>query len=265
MDDVVDSQADGRVGQGETPHLVVDGYAGPLDRLLALARAQDIDVRRLPLLELLDQLADAWPGQPSLSRKADWVVMASWLVLLRSRFLLPAAAEPAASARAAALPHDLVCARAEAVALARWLDQQPQLGRDVFARGCPEQPGAEGDMVGFLWASLMVFEWEPAAPAPTAPGLSSVYRVVPLDLPDVPEARERIIRMLAGAGIVSLSRLLGEPEIAGPEADPARVALRRRGAVAATFIAGLELAKQGLLQIEQASPFETVVLSLVDG
>ena len=91
MDDIEADLAAGP-GEEETPFLALDGYNGPLDRLLTLARGHQIDLARLPLGTLVDQLAaalrDAPPATP-LGRKGNWVVMASWLLQLRSLLLLP--------------------------------------------------------------------------------------------------------------------------------------------------------------------------------
>src|SRR3954452_7924682 len=79
--------------EGGTPLLTLDGFSGPLERLLTLARAQQVDLGGLSLRDLVDQLnaalQQATPAM-KLSQKADWVVMAAWLMLLRSRLLLPA-------------------------------------------------------------------------------------------------------------------------------------------------------------------------------
>ena len=79
------------VGAGETPSLRLDGFSGSLGHLLALARAHTIDLSRLPLGPLVDQLSVALRQAPAalpLGQKADWVVMAAWLVQLRARLLL---------------------------------------------------------------------------------------------------------------------------------------------------------------------------------
>jgi len=80
-------------GEGRTPLLALDGFNGPLERLLTLARARQVDLARVPLADLVDQLTAAWRGAPPampLSQKGDWVVMAAWLLQLRSLLLLPA-------------------------------------------------------------------------------------------------------------------------------------------------------------------------------
>jgi segregation and condensation protein A len=109
--------------------------------LLALARAQKIDLAALPLVTLLDQLTAALQQAPTsvpLGQKGDWVVMAAWLVQLRARLLLPA--DPAAQQDAAAEAgqfRDRLLALQEAQALAAWLECRPQLGHEVFCRSHP--------------------------------------------------------------------------------------------------------------------------------
>ena len=154
-------------GQG-TPLLALDGFTGPLQRLLTLARTQRIDLARLPLGDLVDQLVVALQHAPPatpLGQKGDWVVMTAWLVQLRSLLLLPVdhPAHRAAKAEADQLRERLVSLR-EMQALASWLDRRPQLGCDVFARGQPELVGTtvetdyEVDVIEFLWAGLALFD-----------------------------------------------------------------------------------------------------------
>ena len=79
--------------EGGSPHLTLDGFSGPLETLLTLARAQRIDLFRISLTALLDQLTAAlWQASKSvpLGQQGAWVVMAAWLVQLRTRLLLPA-------------------------------------------------------------------------------------------------------------------------------------------------------------------------------
>ena len=84
------------VGAGESPQLGLHGFAGELAVLLSLARAHEIDLARLSIDDCIRQVVAALePTTPALplARKAGWLVMAAWLVLLRSRWLLPAAPE----------------------------------------------------------------------------------------------------------------------------------------------------------------------------
>jgi hypothetical protein len=167
-------------GQG-TPRLALDGFEGPLERLLALARAQQVDLGRLSLTALLAQLEAAMRQAPAtlpLGQKGDWVVMAAWLLQLRSRLLLPAdtSAQQDAAVEADQLRGRLVELQAMQ-ALAAWLERRPRLGHDVFARGRPEifgvsvEPIPDLDLIEFLWASLALFDDDEAVP-----DIPTVYR-----------------------------------------------------------------------------------------
>jgi segregation and condensation protein A len=252
-------------GEGETPHLKLDGFSGPLDHLLMLARTQKIDLLQISLRVLVEQLAVSLRQAPlriPLGQKADWVVMAAWLVQLRARLLLPAdaAAQQEAAAEAGEFRERLV-ALEDMQALAGWLERRPQLGHAVFARGQPEifgisvEAGQAIDVIEFLWASLALFDDETVM-ADTA----AVYRPRPLDLYPIAEARERILRRLRempdGA---PLARFLpGPPGIAENELGEK---LRRRSAWSSTLIAGLELAKQGDVLLGQAGDFEVIYVA----
>jgi segregation and condensation protein A len=268
MDGVVADHLNGRAGGGEgTPLLDLDGFSGPLDHLLALARAHEIDLTRLPLVALVDQLAAALKQAPPatpLGQKGDWVVMTAWLLQLRSRLLLPEdpAEAPQAAAQAVEFRDRLVDLQAMQ-ALARWLDFRPQLGRDVFARGRPEDFAAangiahEVDVVGFLWASLALFD-----EAEDAVDTAAVYRPRQRDWYSVAAARARILAMLADAPEGErFERFLPDvPDAAIPgEQTPLRV--RRGLAWGCTFMASLELAKQGDLTLAQETLFAPILVS----
>ena len=128
----------------DAAELVVDleGYEGPIDVLLALAREQKVDVTKISILRLADQYLAfiSAARQLRLELAADYLVMAAWLAYLKSRLLLPQAPgpdEPTGEELAAALTHQLQRLEAMQQAGARLL-ARPQLGRDVFARGAPE-------------------------------------------------------------------------------------------------------------------------------
>ena len=267
MDPVADARAPAREGppigddprsserQDGAPYLTLNGFAGPLDNLLTLARSQKIDVAAISLTELLDQLTAALrlaPTATPLGEKADWVVMAAWLVQLRTRLLLPADApgQQEAAIEADQLRSRLVALKAMQ-ALTGWLERQPRLGFDVFARGRSEmiatsvEPGAAVDVVEFLWASLALFDDED--PTDT----STMYRPAPPALHTVAEARTRILRRLNEIPDgVTLDELL-PPD----EGHAGAATLLRRSGWAATFVAGLELAKQGQVVMGQGEDF----------
>ena len=123
-------------------HVDVDGFEGPLDLLLELARRQKVDLHRISILALAEQylvfVEEA--RRLRLELAADYLVMAAWLAFLKSRLLLPEppkGKEPSAADLATALA--LRLQRLEAIrAAARHLSDRDQRGRDVFARGAPE-------------------------------------------------------------------------------------------------------------------------------
>jgi segregation and condensation protein A len=123
-------------------HIDVDGFEGPLDLLLELARRQKVDLHRISILALSEQYL-AFIEEARVMRlelAADYLVMAAWLAYLKSRLLLPEppkGEEPSASDLATALA--LRLRRLEAIReAAKHLGERSQLGRDVFARGGPE-------------------------------------------------------------------------------------------------------------------------------
>ena len=251
-------------GEGASPLLDLAGFHGRLERLLALARARQIDLARIVLPALVDQLVAALRdagGCTPLGRQADWVVMAAWLLQLRSRLLLPAEgpASDTANREAAQLRRGL--ARLDAVqAAARWLDGQPRLGRDVFARGRPELMGIgtatlhQVDVIEFLWASLALLD-DDLPGADTAPR----YRPAWLDLHAVPDARDRILRRMAdGPDPCRLDQLLPDASASGAAPESA---LRGRSRWTSTFVASLELAKQGHVVLEQEEEFSPIQVS----
>jgi len=250
------------------PVFAIDGFNGTLDRLLALARTQQIDLGRLSFVTLIDQLAIALQQSSAitpLGEKGDWLVMAAWLVQLRSLLMLPAhtPARQHAEAEGHQLRRHLV-ERQQTQALAAWLAGRPQLGHDVFLRGQPAMsglpvdasPGASSgsdapqlDIVEFLWASLMLFDDDLQGADTTAR-----YRPPWLGLYGVPEARQRILRSFTEVPDERpLESLL--PPRSGTH-TPA--ALWRRSAWSSLLVASLELEKQGVAVLQQAAAFQPI-------
>ncbi len=137
---------DGEERRADDPALIVDvdGFEGPLDLLLELARRQKVDLQRISILALADQyLAFVEEARRiRLELAADYLVMAAWLAYLKSRLLLPQEKTqgegPSAEDMAGALAERLRTLEAIRRA-AQLLMARPQLGRDVFARGEPEE------------------------------------------------------------------------------------------------------------------------------
>jgi segregation and condensation protein A len=239
----------------QVPELAIDGFEGPLDLLLSLSRAHRINLAVLSIGDIMDQLASALreapPAMP-LSQKADWVVMAAWLLLLRSNLLLPADEPEQIQAEAdAAVLRDRLLALQHMQALAGWLERRDMLGRDVFARGDPEWSGEliqhhrQIDRVAFVWACMELFDERDYALTE-----GSMYRPAYLDLFEIPEARNRIVRYFSETNSQGdLFELL--PAVVKAETSKALSVLRRRSAWTSTFVAMLELAKQGVVELEQ--------------
>ena len=142
----------------DEPALVVDveGFEGPLDLLLMLARQQKVDLAKISILALADQyLAFIEEARRlRLELAADYLVMAAWLAYLKSRLLLPETNAPegmSAEDMANALAHAAQAARSHPRRGASRLFERPQLDRDVFARGAAradrpyQASGMDGD------------------------------------------------------------------------------------------------------------------------
>jgi segregation and condensation protein A len=260
-----DGPADIAAGEG-APCLDLDGFSGPLDLLLALARAQRIDLKRIMLPALLDQLAPALRQAVPLAERGGWLVTAAWLVLLRSRLLLPGPA-PAGGGTA----QDRA-AQGGALRQARHLqrrllglDRRPQLGRDVFGRGTPGDAASahgaapEVDIIAFLWACMELLDGEGSRPS-----TAGVYAPQRPALHSVPDARTRILRLLGeGPEPQPLSQLLPdatEGPLPSTAASTAHAVLLWRSGWASAFAASLELAKQGAVTLAQERGFSTILV-----
>ena len=146
-DDVSDWEQEEGVGHapgaGETLVVDVEGFEGPLDLLLALARTQKVDLARISVLALAQQYLDFINEARRLRLEiaADYLVMAAWLAFLKSKLLLPAEpseeGEPSGAELAALLAFRLKRLHAMREVSAQLMTRN-RLGRDVFARGLPQ-------------------------------------------------------------------------------------------------------------------------------
>ena len=231
-------------GNGDQLVLDLDGYEGPIDALLTLARQQKVDVTRISILELADQYLAfiASARRLSLEIAADYLVMAAWLAYLKSRLLLPETGddeEPSAPELAQALRFQLQ--RLEAMQQAgQRLMARPLLGREVFARGAPE--GTEVVRVPVYEVSL--FEILKAYGDNRRRATGGHLTIEASELFNVADA----VRRLAG--------LLGElPDWRSlMEYLPGSIGtgVVARSAIAATFAASLELAREGKVELRQS-------------
>jgi segregation and condensation protein A len=233
------------VAEADRLTLDLDGWEGPLDLLLSLARVQKVDLSKISILALVEQylafIADA--KKLKLEIAADYLVMAAWLAYLKSCLLLPKDPEVDPSPEELALRLTLRLQRLGAMreAGAR-LMASDRLGRDVFGRGSPEglrlvRKAAWQVELYDLIAAYGIIR------ARSEPAFHVVSRrpVMTLD-----EALHRIER-LVGAKLDWADIRSFLPETQDGE--------YRRSALASSFVATLELARRGNLEIDQHSPF----------
>jgi segregation and condensation protein A len=225
----------------------LDGFEGPLDLLLELARRQRVDLARISILALAEQYLQFVEAARKLRLElaADYLVMAAWLAFLKSRLLLPALPEPAdvdASGLAEALARRLRALAAIRKA-AEFLINRPRLGRDFFARGEPEpvETSCRVSYEASLYNLLAAYARQARRHA-----LARV-RFKTREVWSLAEARQ------------ALTRLIGEPADWMAFDDfllqACTDSAMRRSARASTFSASLELAREGRIEIRQEKAF----------
>jgi len=232
--------------------VTVDGFEGPLDLLLALARTQKVDIAKISVLKLSEQYLEfiERARRFNLELAADYLVMAAWLAYLKSKMILPQPAhadgEPTADEMAARLRWRLQRLDAMREAAAR-LMARDRLGREVFERGSPEPVKVVKlrEYTDTLYDLLTAYATQRLKRVG-----GKVYRPVHMPVLLIEEARERIERMLGRIGNWSgLSGLLPFDWQGG---------LRRRSGLASTLLACLELTRDGRLEMRQLKPFDEV-------
>lgn len=251
-DEVWDGVASAQ-GNDAALYLELDGWEGPLDLLLELARRQKVDLRKISILELVDQYLGYIEQAEALKLElaADYLVMAAWLAYLKSLLLLPRDPEVQPSPEELALKLQLRLQRLGAMreAGAR-LMARDRVGRDVFVRGAPE--GLRVDRKS-LW-QCDIFS------------LIQAYGAIKhRNRPVVHMVRERAV-MTLDAALARVSKMLGVVmdwtdlrAFLPLEADP----MLRKSALASSFLAALELAKQGRAEIAQEQTFGPLMLRAV--
>lgn len=235
--------------------LVVDleGYEGPIDVLLTLARDQKLDLTRISILALAEQYIAfiAQARRVRLEIAADYLVMAAWLAYLKSRLLLPTPAEdkaePTAAEMAAALAFQLQRLQAMQDAGAR-LMARPLLGKDVFRRGAPEglRVVATPVYTATLYELLRAYGDQRGRKQP------STLRIMPSELYSMEAALERLSSILGRMPDWTTLQSFIPPELRG--------GVVARSALAAMFSASLELVRSGRLQMRQDSSFGQIYI-----
>ncbi|MDP5279585.1 ScpA family protein [Sphingomonas sp. DG1-23] len=234
----------------DTLKIDIEGWEGPLDLLLALARNQKVDLRQISILELVEQYL-AFVNQARALRlelAADYLVMAAWLAYLKSALLLPRNPEETPSPEELALRLQLRLERLNAMreAGAR-LVARDRLGRDVFLRGSPEglRVVRKGRYEAEIYDLIAAYGRISARTRPV------MHVVAQRDVMTLEEAIERVSALI-GARIEWSTIETFLPEGAS--------GTYRKSALASSFVAALELARQGRLELRQKSAFAPLYL-----
>jgi segregation and condensation protein A len=237
--------------EGEALMLALDYFEGPLHLLLELARAKKIDIAKVSVGEIADQyiafIAEA--RSSNMEIVGDYLVMAAWLVVLKSRLLIPkpqlAEDEPDPQAMEAALRQKLMNLQL-ARAAAKRLQEMPQLGRDVFLNGQPTTTVLTKHTVwrADLYELLNAYCAERAKSIRKRAYTTQVRRAYPLET-----ARKRLEQALTRLENWSSIRAVTPPMDSSEDAPPAESYL------ASTFGAALELAREHKLELRQAEAF----------
>ena len=250
--------AEDAIGTQEALVVSLDGFEGPLDVLLALARTQKVDLAKISVLELANQYL-AFITQAlklRLELAADYLVMAAWLAYLKSKLLLPREAgtedQPSGEELAGRLAFRLK--RLEAMRnAAAGLMTRKRLGRDIFARGMPE--GVRTIRVREYTA--VIYDLLKAYAEQRRRTAKRVHVIPRRTVWSIKEARQRLEALVgestseATGQWLQLDKYL-EQYLVNPDVA--------RTAVASSFGAALEMAREGLVEISQAEPFAPIYM-----
>jgi segregation and condensation protein A len=238
---------------GETLVVDVEGFEGPLDLLLALARTQKVDLARISVLALAQQYLDFINEARRLRLEiaADYLVMAAWLAFLKSKLLLPSEpseeGEPTGEELAALLAFRLKRLHAMREVAAQLMTRK-RLGRDVFARGLPQPTRITKKSV----YDANVYDLLKAYSQQRQRTATRTWHIRQRTVWSLKEAREKLERLL---GITCdwapldqlLAEFLVEPEL-------------RKTALASSFTATLEMTREGALEISQSKLFAPLMI-----
>ena len=242
--------------EDEGQPLIVDvqGFEGPLDLLLQMARTQKVDITRISILALAEQylsfIEDA--RRMKLELAADYLVMAAWLAYLKSRLLLPkeddSGDEPPPEELAARLQFRLQRLQAMRDAAAKLMSRN-RLGRDVFQRGWPEPVVVDKQLE---WGDTLIDLLQVYADRRQRSVAHRTYEIRRQPVWTLKEARIALERMLGqmddwGRFDSYLVQYMVEPE-------------KRASVIASGFTASLELAREGVLEVRQEKHFEPIYM-----
>ncbi len=254
--------AEDAIPEGQSLHVDVDGFEGPLDLLLALARTQKLDLRRISIKALVDQYLEfiAESQRIRLEVAADYLVMAAWLAFLKSRLLLPRDktddSGPSGEELAQRLAFRLMRLDAMRGAAAQLLNRS-RLGRDVFPRGTPEGVKTIRETA----YTAQIFDLLQAYASQRTRTIKRVHVVTRRTVWSIKDARRHLERLIGGSTgdyweqlDLFMHQYMPAASIApdGGELE--------RTVIASSFGASLELAREGLLDIRQDVPFGPIYM-----
>jgi len=239
--------------------LIIDleGFEGPLDILLELARDQKVDLIHISILHLADQYLHwvAEARRKNLELAADYLVMAAWLAYLKSRLLIPEQSneeEPSAEEMAAALAFQLQ--RLEAMRNAgEMLIERSILDQKVFRRGQPESFG-KMDEVSY---DVTLYDLMKAYGDQMNKHVDQTLHIEPMDLYSMDMAIERLRNFLG--------KIPDWTQLMTFLPDDLKNSLHTRSAIASTFAAALEMARDGKVKIRQSETFGAIYVQSPDG
>ncbi len=239
--------------------LNIDGYEGPIDVLLDLARNQKVDLMKISILQLARQylIFIDRAKEHRLDLAAEYLVMAAWLAFLKSRLLLPRDdlldEEVSAEEMAEALQFQL--RRLEAIRnAADRLLARPQLGQNVFARTEKEElPISTSVTYDVSLIDILTSYGDIKRREASKNYDLPVYHLMSMD-----NALQRMTQMLGRLPKSGMKSVWATLESFIPSGIKNK--LYGRSAMTSTLTAGLELAKQGRLEIRQEGLYKPIYI-----
>lgn len=261
MTDIMNDSFDEQVVQSAQPEQLslfvnLDGFEGPIDLLLTLAREQKVDLSKIAILPLAEQYLAFVEGARRLDLEiaADYLVIAAWLAYLKSRLLLPDP-EPEQAEEVIdmtdALKYQLI--RLESMQqAAKRLMSLPRLGHQRFARGETEQFEAVSEPV---WTASL-YDLLACYGSIQSGVENRTLTIAATRLFSVEEAVQRLRNLVGAMPEWTVLESFLPPNLKTP--------LDRRSATASHFVASLELAREGMVSLRQDSRFSPLFLRTKD-
>jgi segregation and condensation protein A len=243
---------------GAALHIDIDGFEGPLDLLLALARTQKVDLTQLSITSLVDQYLNfiAEAAEMRLEVAADYLVMAAWLAFLKSRLLIPRDKstddEPSGEELAQRLSFRLMRLDAMRQAAAKLLTRH-RLGRDVFPRGTPEGVRT----IRETQYTVGIYDLLHAYATQRVHAIRQIHHVKIRKTWSIKDARRQLEKIIGSDynNWMQLDLFLHQYLPIGKGTSAADASETQRSVLAASFGASLEMAREGLIDLRQDAAF----------